>query len=297
MQDTAEESWHVLTPELALDRLDCGADGLSTEEVHRRRDLYGPNELAAAKRQNPVLRFIRPGARPPGLGDVHERPRRQQQAGTLTSNEMTVQRVVCGGHEFDVGGVGYAPVGDITVDGRIIDPVRYPVLEATVRAGVLCNDSSLRQEDDAWMITGDPTEAALLVLGEKLGMPYARIESSWPRRASGPFESEIRMMGTLHSDGDEEPLVLVKGAPEQVIAICEHQRDPHGDHRLDPAYWQRMAAEIAAQGLRVLALAQRRGAPRRFLPVGAGRPRRRVRPVGSGGHHRPTAARGAHRGP
>ena len=44
--------------------------------------------------------------------------------GTLTSNEMTVQRVLCGGHEFDVGGVGYAPVGDVSVDGRVIDPDR-----------------------------------------------------------------------------------------------------------------------------------------------------------------------------
>jgi magnesium-transporting ATPase (P-type) len=48
--------------------------------------------------------------------------------GTLTRNEMTVQRVVCAGHVFDVGGVGYAPVGDCSIDGRTIDVARYPAL-------------------------------------------------------------------------------------------------------------------------------------------------------------------------
>src|SRR5690606_29453759 len=59
--------------------------------------------------------------------------------GTLTRNEMTVQRVVCGGHVFDVGGVGYAPVGDISIDGRIIELEHYPALTEAIRAGVLCN--------------------------------------------------------------------------------------------------------------------------------------------------------------
>lgn len=181
--------------------------------------------------------------------------------GTLTSNEMTVQRVVCGGHEFDIGGVGYAPVGDVTVDGRVIDPERYPVLEAAVRAGVLCNDSTLRREDDDWIITGDPTEAALLVLGEKLERTRAGTESLYPRVDSVPFESDHRMMGTLHADADNGPVIVVKGAPERVVGLCERQRDSHGEQPIDPAYWQRAADELAAQGLRVLAMAERRGQP------------------------------------
>lgn len=46
--------------------------------------------------------------------------------GTLTRNEMTVQRIVCAGHVFNVGGVGYAPVGDLSLDDRIIDSEHYP---------------------------------------------------------------------------------------------------------------------------------------------------------------------------
>ncbi|MGV0853157.1 cation-transporting P-type ATPase [Mycolicibacterium phlei] len=183
--------------------------------------------------------------------------------GTLTSNEMTVQRIVCGGHEFDVGGVGYAPVGDLTVDGTVIEPVHYPVLQSTIRAAVLCNDAGLQQEQDGtWSITGDPTEAALLVLGEKTGLSRAAAVATAPRLDSVPFESEIRMMGTLHRDTDGRSLVVIKGAPERVIALCVNQLDRHGGRPVDPQYWQRMAAEIAAQGLRVLAMAQRHGDPR-----------------------------------
>ncbi len=185
--------------------------------------------------------------------------------GTLTTNEMTVQRVLCGGHEFDVGGVGYTPVGDVTVDGRVVDPGRYPALVALVRAGVLCNDSRLHREGEDWTISGDPTEAALLVLGHKLGLIHDELESRWPRVDSVPFESELRMMGTLHVDkeagADAEPLVLVKGAPERVVELCDRQLDSRGEQPVDPAYWHRVAAETADRGLRVLALAQRRGHP------------------------------------
>lgn len=189
--------------------------------------------------------------------------------GTLTSNEMTVQRVLCGGHEFDVGGVGYAPVGDVSVDGRIIDPDRYPALRSAVRAGLLCNDAQLDESDGEWTITGDPTEAALLVLGEKMGLPYRSAAAELPRTGELPFESEHRIMATRHADGAGS-VVFVKGAPEQVVALCGTQLNARGEQPLDADYWQRQAAETAGQGLRVLAVAQRRdsGADRRGLDRG-----------------------------
>lgn len=182
--------------------------------------------------------------------------------GTLTSNQMTVQRVLCAGEVLDVGGAGYAPVGQLTRDGQRVDSHSHPPLAALVRAAVLCNDAALEQADGGWAISGDPTEAALLVLGAKTGMGSAEAESRWPRAASVPFESEHRMMGTLHADPDDgTPIVLVKGAPERILAICSRQRDRGGDGSLDPDHWQAVAAETAAQGLRILAVAERRGAP------------------------------------
>jgi magnesium-transporting ATPase (P-type) len=181
--------------------------------------------------------------------------------GTLTSNEMTVQRIVCGGHDIDVGGVGYAPVGDLSIDGRVIDSAHHPAVLHALRAAVLCNDASLNQDADGWTITGDPTEAALLVAAAKAGLDHERERATHPRVSTVPFASENRMMGTANTAGDGEVVVVVKGAPERLLDICHWQRSMQGEEPFDRTYWQQMAASTAAQGLRVLAVASRRGIP------------------------------------
>jgi len=181
--------------------------------------------------------------------------------GTLTRNEMTVQRVVCAGHAFDVGGVGYAPVGDCSIDGRIIDVAHYPALAMAVRAGVLCNDARLTEEDGLWRVVGDPTEGALLVLGGKTGFSQALGEQAWPRLDSIPFESEHRFMATWHRDSDGDAWIFAKGAPERILDMCGTQLGHDGEHPLDVDTWRRMATDTAAQGLRLLALACKRGDP------------------------------------
>src|SRR5690606_24619675 len=82
--------------------------------------------------------------------------------GTLTRNEMTVQRVVCADAAFVVSGVGYEPRGSFSHQGRELDPAGHPVLDEAIRAAVLCNDARLREVDGHWGVEGDPTEGALL---------------------------------------------------------------------------------------------------------------------------------------
>ncbi|GAB3379240.1 cation-transporting P-type ATPase [Azotobacter armeniacus] len=181
--------------------------------------------------------------------------------GTLTRNEMTVLRVICAGHAFDVGGVGYAPVGDLSLDGRIVDTELYPALALAIRAGVLCNDARLREEKGCWQVEGDPTEGALLVLGGKAGFTQQLAAEAWPRIDSIPFESEHRFMATFHRDADGDPWIFVKGAPERIIEMCTSQLGHEGEAPLNADYWRRMATDTAAHGLRLLALACRRAAP------------------------------------
>jgi len=181
--------------------------------------------------------------------------------GTLTRNEMTVQRVVCADHVVEVGGVGYTPQGDCRVDGRIIDPDHYPALALAIRAGVLCNDARLDEEDGQWRVIGDPTEGALLVLGGKVGFSQHVGEAAWPRLDSIPFESEHRFMATYHRDSDGEPWIFVKGAPERILDMCSAQWGHDGEQPIDVDYWRRMATDTAAQGLRLLALACKHTAP------------------------------------
>ncbi|MDR0775202.1 MAG: cation-transporting P-type ATPase [Azonexus sp.] len=181
--------------------------------------------------------------------------------GTLTRNEMTVQRIVCSNHVFDVGGVGYAPVGNLSIDGRIVDPEHYPALRLAIRAGVLCNDARLREENGSWRVEGDPTEGALLVLGAKTGFTRHLGSETWPRLDAIPFESQHRFMATHHTDGDNAPWLFVKGAPERILDMCPRQLEHDGERPLDVDTWRRMATDTAAQGLRVLALAYKQAAP------------------------------------
>src|SRR5690554_1738339 len=181
--------------------------------------------------------------------------------GTLTRNEMTVQRVVCAEQIFDVDGVGYAPQGEISLAGKAVEPAQYPALDLAVRAGVLCNDGRLRQTDGQWYIEGDPTEGALLALGGKLGFTQDNSNRAWPRHDSIPFESEHRFMATLHQDAEAQPWIFVKGAPERILDMCSQQLGHDGNQPLDVDYWRRMATDIAARGWRLLAVACKQEAP------------------------------------
>ena len=93
-----------------------------------------------------------------------------------------------------------------------------------LRAGLLCNDSSLYFEDGAWHISGDPTEAALLVAAIKAGLDRESLQHALPRLDTIPFESEHQFMATLHRDGDSH-VIYVKGALEKVLARSTRQAD------------------------------------------------------------------------
>ncbi len=189
--------------------------------------------------------------------------------GTLTRNEMTVQRVVCARDVIGVSGVGYAPEGAFTIDEQEFDAAlwaeRCPELALAVRAGVLCNDAQMRRDEAGlWHVEGDPTEGALLVLGAKAGIahaPQARAGTPWARRDSIPFESQHRFMASWNTDAEGHAWIFVKGAPERLFDMCATQLAHGVEERLDPDYWRRMQTDLGAQGLRVLALAYRRGAP------------------------------------
>lgn len=181
--------------------------------------------------------------------------------GTLTRNEMTVQRVICADYVVDISGVGYVPTGECHIDGQIIDPAHYSAFTLAIRTGILCNDARLRGRDGTWQVEGDPTEGALLVLGEKTGCSRQAIEAIWPRLDAIPFESQRAFMATYHHDNNGNPWIFVKGAPERVLRMCTTQLHQAGEQPLDSQYWQQMMLQTAARGLRLLALACKRSSP------------------------------------
>jgi magnesium-transporting ATPase (P-type) len=197
--------------------------------------------------------------------------------GTLTRNEMTVTRIVTASGLLEIGGTGYAPQGGFMLAGRELAPETRPELLELARAGLLCNDARLVQEQDGdvrWRPEGDPTEVALITLAIKAGFDPQLLQKSLPRSDVIPFESEHRFMATLHHDHQGHGFIFLKGAPERVLALCRSQREASEDRPLQPAWWQARMDELAVQGLRLLAIAFRTAGSNqrelRFSDVGHG---------------------------
>ena len=183
--------------------------------------------------------------------------------GTLTENQMTVQEIVVGGLSYTVSGSGYNPlVGAITSPATTAGGDTSPALLECLRAGLLCNDSQLIEEDGGWQVHGDPTEGALLTAARKGGLGPAALAAS-PRLDTVPFESAHQYMATLHDAGpDAHRLVLLKGGVEAVLARCGSQLDALGKPTpLRTAEIHGAVLAMAAKGLRVLAMARKQMPP------------------------------------
>lgn len=175
--------------------------------------------------------------------------------GTLTRNEMTVVSIATARRLFSVSGIGYAPRGGFSLDGRSVDVGEFPLLREMTRSALLCNDARLHQVDGNWAIDGDPMEGALLAAAGKAGLDLDTEAKRFPRTDVIPFDAEHRFMATLHHSHDGQGFIYLKGAPERVLEMCTRQRGFDGDVALDPGYWNAQADEIASGGERILAVA------------------------------------------
>jgi magnesium-transporting ATPase (P-type) len=184
--------------------------------------------------------------------------------GTLTKNEMTIQKIVTASGEVDVSGSGYRPEGELRVYGQVLEegPLRAEVRNL-LAAGCLAGDGVLREEDDGeWTIQGDPTEAAFLVAEAKIaGLSEAR-KARFQRLAEIPFTPERKLMTTLEADVERggQIAAVTKGAPDVLLARCTAERAA-GEVR--PLTSDRRAGVLAAVdrladlALRTLAVAYR----------------------------------------
>ena len=164
--------------------------------------------------------------------------------GTLTRNEMTVGRVVTANGVSVVQGAGYDPTGhDFTPE---------PTARGLLRAGLLCNDAELNP--GTWKVEGDPMEGALIAAAMKAGLDPAT-ERAARRLDAIPFDAQHRFMATLHDMPGQGRVMLVKGAPERILAMCARQASEAGAQVLDHAYWSDRIAETGREGERVLGYA------------------------------------------
>jgi len=171
--------------------------------------------------------------------------------GTLTENRMVVRKVVTpdGTHRLTPGG---EPKEDATGD----DPLFRRVLET----GVLCNNAALSPDGTEQEETGDPMEIALLKAGRRTGLERERVLRERPEVREVSFDRETMMMATFHRVGDGLE-VMVKGAPEAVLDVCRRAIGPDGEDsgfgEQERERWLRRAEEMADEGLRLLAMADK----------------------------------------
>ncbi|CAI5957136.1 unnamed protein product [Closterium sp. NIES-65] len=167
--------------------------------------------------------------------------------GTLTTNQMAVSALVLPGTlpstflSFAVDGTSYNPAdGEILNWGR---SVTFPNTQSLTQAAVLCNDASISLKGGAYRASGLPTEAALRVLVEKIGVPDDTLQLSirnkrkgapashlqdanewwgkqWERKAVLEFDRSRKSMSVIVRSSQGKTRLLVKGAVESVLERC-----------------------------------------------------------------------------
>jgi P-type Ca2+ transporter type 2C len=180
--------------------------------------------------------------------------------GTLTRNEMTVRQLYAGGGLVTVTGTGFDPVGAFLDRDGLPAAIGNDVRDV-LAAAALASDAQLRCRDGHWRIEGDPTEGALVVAAVKAGLDHDALQAASPRVNEIPFASDRRRMTTLHQTG-ESLVAYAKGAADVVLDSCDEQQidgrpapfDDQDRHRVTE-----IEQDMAAQGLRVLAVARKRG--------------------------------------
>ena len=185
--------------------------------------------------------------------------------GTLTQNKMVVQGIRTGLHSLQVAGDGYAPIGEFSILGNSIEDPSFavtniPEVQQLLMACVFCNDAILQQKNGEWIIIGDPTEGALLVLASKGGCEAAEWQHRMPRVFEVPFSSERKRMSVLVQGEHGGNVLFCKGSPELTLECCTHIQI--GDQIQAIADFQRQHVlaqnnELASRGLRVLGFAYR----------------------------------------
>lgn len=180
--------------------------------------------------------------------------------GTLTLNKMTVEKLVVGTEAVEAG-----PALKDTPGGGLL-----------LQAMTLCNDSSIDNGENTAdsaergqkaggtrsgkVILGDPTETALVDYALSIGIDKRELEERHPRVAELPFDSDRKLMTTIHKLEDGQFRVLTKGAPDVLVSRCSHIYENGETVPLTEEHTCRIAAankQLADEALRVLAYAYR----------------------------------------
>ncbi len=180
--------------------------------------------------------------------------------GTITKGEMTVNKLWVTDRTIEVSGLGYNPVGNYTLNGKLLNKNETTSIETLLEIVSLCNSAKIDPPSDRnrnWSVIGDPTDGALLVAALKYGLNVEEISKEKPTINILPFNFERKRMSTIHQVNDEV-LIYTKGAPRNIIDLCTKVLVDGKVDVLEKKYLdaiENRVHEFANQGLRVIAIA------------------------------------------
>ncbi|QQK76693.1 calcium-translocating P-type ATPase, SERCA-type [Salicibibacter cibarius] len=179
--------------------------------------------------------------------------------GTLTKNDMTVTKLWTWTEEWDVEGEG--PDASFSSAQEASDLLMY---------GLVCNNAEMIKTEPARgsktkiqkhedvEITGEPTEAALVLAAVRAGLSPEDATRSFSRLDEMPFDSTRKRMTVIVKDQNGRRFIITKGAPDVLISKCASARINGEDRPLTPALqaqWDKTVSRMAKQALRTIAIA------------------------------------------
>lgn len=181
--------------------------------------------------------------------------------GTLTKNEIIVEKAYVDGTFFDVSGTGYEPIGNVTKEGQKVTVEEHAVLAAAARISALTSNAQAMyiEDESRWRVSGDPTEAAMLVFAQKLSVHKDALEQALPLLDELPFDSDEKYHAVLHK-GEGKHVLSVAGAPEVLLSKCHairHLKTIIPITAKEKKELEEHFLAMSEQGLRVVALAEK----------------------------------------
>jgi Ca2+-transporting ATPase len=182
--------------------------------------------------------------------------------GTLTRNEMIIQKIFVNNKFFDVDGTGYEPKGNVRLGGEIINPIDEPDLIFAAKSASFCANARVlfSEEEGLWKVTGDPTEAAILVFAQKIGFHRDELIKKNPQIEDRPFDYQKKYRLSINRT-DNKDILTVTGAPEKILKLCTKIWKNNKEHLMSQEEEEEeinnILCEMLKDGLRVIALAKK----------------------------------------
>lgn len=170
--------------------------------------------------------------------------------GTLTENRMTAQSYLLPSGEVSVS-------GNQDRDQKVFSD--HPILKDVLETGILCNNATITDLENV-KGSGDPLEIALLAAAENFGISVESVQNEYPEKREEAFDAEAKMMATWNSTAEGTYRVHVKGAPDAVLRSSNSVYANGSTKPMDESEkeeWIEKNNQLAAQGLRMIAFAQK----------------------------------------